>query len=438
MQVSAFGVQVSGFHLQVSMIAFALLASVAEGSEALEKLGVDVHGFADTRAGVRTQDDPNQSDDSLGEVRLQLDAQRFFDAATLQLRADFLYDWALDDTDVDLEEGKGFLDLREANVVFSPLQMVDVKLGRQILTWGTGDLVFINDLFPKDFQSFFIGRDEEYLKAPSDALFVSIFHGWVNLDIAYTPRFDADRFISGERISFFNPEAGGRIGEDDEIRVERPDDWLSDDELALRLSRNAGGYELAAYGYRGFWKSPHGANSETGEATFPELQVYGASVRGQVADGIGNVETGYYDSLDDGDGDDSLIPNSEARILVGYQREMARDLTATVQYYLGYMMDHDAFALAVPDGQPVADEDRHVLTLRLTKLLWSQNLTLSFVSLYSPSDQDAYVRPIVSYKVSDDWLVTAGGNVFLGRDDHTFFGQFEDNNNVYAGARYSF
>ncbi len=62
-----------------------------------------------------------------------------------------------------------------------------ITLGRQILTWGTGDLVFINDLFPKDWVSFFIGRDVEYLKAPSDALKVSAFSSWANLDLVYTP-----------------------------------------------------------------------------------------------------------------------------------------------------------------------------------------------------------------------------------------------------------
>ncbi|MFW6031595.1 MAG: hypothetical protein ACOC9T_03300, partial [Myxococcota bacterium] len=32
---------------------------------------------------------------------------------------------------------------------------------------GTGDLVFLNDLFPKDWRSFLLGRDLDYLKAPS-------------------------------------------------------------------------------------------------------------------------------------------------------------------------------------------------------------------------------------------------------------------------------
>jgi len=32
----------------------------------------------------------------------------------------------------------------------------------------------------------------------------------------------------------------------------------------------------------------------------------------------------------------------------------------------------------------------------------------------------------------------AGGNLFLGENDWTFFGQFEDNSNLYAAVRYAF
>ena len=68
----------------------------------------------------------------------------------------------------------------------------------------------------------------------------------------------------------------------------------------------------------------------------------------------------------------------------------------------------------------------------------SQNLVLSLFTYYSPSDEDAYLRPSVTYKASDRWTTFAGANVFLGRNDYTFFGQFENNSNVYCGARYSF
>ena len=103
---------------------------------------------------------------------------------------------------------RGEYDTRETWVFLRPADFLDIKIGRQILTWGTGELVFLNDLFPKDWRSFFIGRDPEYLKAPSDAAKFSFFTGLANLDVVYTPRFDPDRFVTGEYLSYWNASLG--------------------------------------------------------------------------------------------------------------------------------------------------------------------------------------------------------------------------------------
>ena len=398
-----------------------------------DRLGLEGHGFLDARGGGRLQEDPAQDPESLGEVRLQLDVSRYGDVATFQGRVDLLGDSVAESHAVDLETGTGWLDLREANAQCSPAAALDVKAGRQILTWGTGDLLFINDLFPKDWVSFFSGRDEEYLKAPSDALFASVFTAWANLDVVYTPLFDADRFIDGGRISFHNPLDPGAP-----LRVDRRGKWFTHDEVALRLSRTAGAYELAAYGYGGYWKSPGGYRDATGEAYFPRLRVYGAGARGPAGRGLVHVEGGYYESPDDARGDDPLVRNSELRLLAGYDRELARDLTAGLQYYLEHLDDYGAFRRTLPPGSPASDEDRHVVTLRLTRQWLDQTLTLSFFAFYSPSDRDAYLRPAARYDLTDDWRLFAGANVFLGEEQTTFFGQFQDNTNLYGGLRYSF
>ena len=102
------------------------------------------------------------------------------------------------------------------------------------------------------------------------------------------------------------------------------------------------------------------------------------------------------------------------------------------------MLDHSEYKSSLLPGAVQKDEYRHVLTFRLTGLMMNQNLKLSLFTYYSPSDNDAYLRPKIHYKVSDRWSVDAGGNIFSGKDDHTFFAQFENNTNVYAGTRYSF
>ena len=153
-------------------------------------LPFDLTGFIETRAGVRIPDQDFEKRASIGEARLQLQAEKFWDNIGVRVTSDFVADPVADRWAVDLDEGDGFVDLREAFVSWRATDFMDIKAGRQILTWGTGDLVFLNDLFPKDFDSFFIGRDEEYLKAPSDALKTSFFMGLVNLDVVYTPHPD--------------------------------------------------------------------------------------------------------------------------------------------------------------------------------------------------------------------------------------------------------
>jgi hypothetical protein len=394
----------------------------------LSDLELEVHGFYEMQAGYRVRKNKYEKDMSVMENRFQFDIDGYADWAEFKFKGDFVGDLVLEEGDFDFREG--FIFVR-------PLDDVDLKVGRQILTWGTGDLLFINDLFPKDWQSFFIGRDVEYLKAPSDAAKVSFFDELANLDIVLTPKFDPDRYIKGERISYWNSLLGREAGDDAVIHTDKPDEWFDDYELSARLYKNIDNYELAFYGYRGYWKSPGGFNSTFTQAVFPRLNVYGGSVRGNVSKGIGNVEFGYYDSVDDSSGKNGLISNSELRFLVGYVQEIAKDFTAGVQYYLEHMLDYGDYKNSEPVGLD-KDRNRHLITLRLTKLLMNQNLTLSMFTYYSPSDDDAYLRGNTNYKVSDNLSVELGGNVFFGHDNDTFFGQFENNSNVYTAVRYSF
>lgn len=389
--------------------------------------------FWDTRLGVRTQDDSRVDDDlTMAETRLRLEYRQQWDQAAFALKSDLLFDALADDRGIDIERREGWLQLREARFSLQPHSMVDMALGRQVLTWGTGDLVFINDLFPKDFNSFFIGRAEEYLKSPVDALRVSVFSDLLNVDLVYAPRFDSDLYLDPERLSFFGSPGGG------DLPVELPDDWFSDDEWYLRAYRRVGSWELALYAYDGFWKRPQGFDIDRSVGLFPRLAVYGGSARGPFAGGIFNVEYGYYDSKDSGLRGSEHAPPSEQRLLLGYQRELARELSLTLQYYLTRIEDYGDYRDDRLPGSPTRDRNRHVLTARLTKLLLNQDLRLSLFAFVSPSDEDGYLRPHVHYRFDDHRSVEVGANVFFGEDDDTFFGQLEDNTNIYTAFRYDY
>lgn len=106
-----------------------------------DKPFINVEGFWDIRGGVRTQNDPYEDQFSLGETRLQIGLQKDIGPVSINVVTDFLYAPIALNQHVDLETGNGWVDLREANIAFSPFSFMDIKFGRQILTWGTGDLI---------------------------------------------------------------------------------------------------------------------------------------------------------------------------------------------------------------------------------------------------------------------------------------------------------
>jgi hypothetical protein len=124
--------------------------------------------------------------------------------------------------------------------------------------------------------------------------------------------------------------------------------------------------------------------------------------------------------------------------MAGYTRDMGGDLSLGLQYMVEQMLDYSAYYAGLGAAEPARDEFRHLATVRLTKLMYAQTLSAGIFVFYSPTDSDAYLRPALGYKVTDELNVTAGANIFIGRDIHTEFGQFDRNDNVYVRARYSF
>ncbi len=398
----------------------------------------DVHGFLEFDYGYKLKNDTTKKNEyNMLEQRLQLKT-RYYPKR-------FLADWNSEiffRGDFVLDEyfgGETAFDLREFYTQFSPATSVDVKLGRQIFTWGTGDYLFINDVFPKDYVSFFAGRDDEYLKVPSDGLRISFYNDIANADVVVIPTFQPNIIPKGDRLSFFDSFQGGIAGRNSERRLVEPPKQLNNTEYALRLHRTVSNYETALYYFYGFYEMPRGyLNEANRELFYPALNVYGASLRGPILEGIGNIEIGYYDSRNNRKGNDRLIQNSSFKLLTGYEKDMGNDFRIGVQYLYEQTLDYRNYKEALLTQDFRWDERRHLVTLRLTKLLWNQTLHLGFFTFYSPSDEDTYLRPTISYDVNDHLTTTLGANLIWGKDEITEFGQMERNSNIYFRMRYNF
>ena len=382
-------------------------------------------GFLEGAGGMRVDGGTEPTQATLGEIRARAETGWVRERLVLSFKGDALHDEALGHSD---------LLVRELSLQFPIGAATDVKAGRQVLTWGTGDLLFLNDLFPKDFESFFAGREDDYLKAPANALRVTAYRDLVNIDLVWMPIFKPDIYLDGSRFSFFNPTSGTIEAPDPPLHAISPDRRLGNGEIALRLFKRVESVEYAVYGYRGYFNQPTALDSQ-GRLTFAPLSSLGASIRRPWGPGLFNAEVAWYDSRDDANGRDPNVPNSQTRWLVGYERELVTNLTGGVQYYGERIQQHAGLRSTSPEGLPTPDKWRSVITARLTYRALRDNLVMGMFVFVSPNDRDYHLRPNVTYRLSDAWQLAGGLNLFGGRQDHTFFGQLEDNSNLYFRIR---
>ncbi len=390
---------------------------------------VNIHGFfqGNYSAGLDGAN-PDGGDFKLAEEKLQLKISADKESFYLFLKGELSYDHISEESELELREG--YLDYLSDNW--------DLRLGRQVITWGLGDLIFINDVFPKDYEAFFSGRPMEYLKRGIDGIKIGIYPSFASAELVIIPFFEPNVFPNNKRFWMFDP-----MPMVTNRREEEPTTNMENTEIAVRVYRDIAGFDTSLYFYRGFFRQPSMLPDNLSTPTkitlfYPELSVYGASMQGRALDGIIGIEAGFYDSRDDRNGKDPMTPNQSTRFLTGYQKQLWEDFTVGMQYYTVYMHDYNQYKANLSSGFPQEKRLQDLLTLRLTHLFMHQTLRLSFFSFWSLSDGDYMFIPEVKYNFSDHIWASIGANVFGGGEVWNRFGQLDKNDNIYLQMRYEF
>ncbi len=357
------------------------------------------------------------------EERAQLKLDATGGAWRLLAKGDFAYDHLGRNDKSELREG--YVDYAAKNW--------DLRIGRQVITWGLGDLVFVNDVFPKDHEALFVGRPLEYLKRGVDAVKLGAYPEFASFELVIAPNFTESRIPDAQRFWLYDPMPA--VTSRETVKPGQGD-------VGLRIYRDIAGYDAALYLYSGFHRTPSMRPDNMMAPTrityfYPKLSVYGASLSGRAGEGVLSLEAAYYDSRQDRSGSDFTVPNSQTRLLVGYQIQPAEDLSLGFQYYAEYMHDYSAYRVALPAGFPAEKQLNHTITLRATQLLQHQTLRLSLYASYNTSNGDRFVNPELRYSFTDRVSGAVGANFFGGKPGGQF-GQLSRNDNLYLQMRYEF
>jgi hypothetical protein len=342
--------------------------------------GLPVEGYIEQAYGVRYDEEgPIDKSNVLDETRLMLEHRwygRGGEVATVKALAKHEDE---DNSDIEVREASIFLPLGTA---------YELNVGRQVLSWGPARYEFVNDRFTKDYRSFFLGRDMEYLKAPNDALKLSRYGDWFNLDLVLMPDFDGARLPQGRNIPGYHPGEQELVAGDSMPGLTTPKKSLDNGEVQLRLHRMIGRWEAALYGYRGFTSTPVAYSSADTSSYHPELAAVGFSLRGPLMGTVVWLEGGYEDIRDDGAGIDRNLPTDQYIFLTGFEYQTSPTVTYMMQGSMYVQDDASERRAKFDSDDPESERESYRLQLATNRTYFEERLTLEARGFVGFTEED--------------------------------------------------
>lgn len=408
----------------IRLLIFIALSALPQGESAM---AFDLHGAFQNNASLRMADYGGRKHDWLNlETKLQVETKRAFRNGKGDAfgKIDFDYSHVL---------GRGDVEVRElyVNRYFSK---ADLRVGKQIITWGSSDLVFVTDVFPKDWTSLIVGRPMEYLKKGTEAARGQFYFGKNTLEIIIIPTFTPDTLPGGERLAAYNPFKIA-TGMSDIL----PSNRLRSPEAAFAASKTVGPYDYSLNFYSGRDRRPSLSFDPASGSEFrryPRMWMLGGGFKGASGDRIYRGEIAFYHT-EDTSGTDPGAQNASLKYLLGTDISLGGNRNVGFQFSQEFMFDYGAYSSTLPTGFPATKKVQSLLTFRFADAWKYQTIKPKLFLIYDISRRDIYLNGEYERNVNDTVSVMAGFNLFDGRT-HTMYGQFDKNDNLYVNFKYGF
>lgn len=383
----------------------------------------DVSGFVQLRVAHRIGSLPDCSlsgcgtmvEEGLAEVLLE---RRLASRWSLSVRAE---------AQREAVSGIARMALREGTIAWHPIDDLDLRIGRQIITWGVSDYLFVNDIFPKDYDAFFTGGSLDRMKLPVDSAHLT-WHGRADVEFVLS-RSKADRMPSASRFAIAG-QSSEAVADEGEIG--------SDIDAALKTSAKWGEWDVAAYAARLRSREPRYFVDAAGlRADRPRMQHVGASATGNAGAGLVWVEAAMR-HVDSGPElvADRWFLESSGNVLAGYSRDVADEVTASAQVQVEFPLTRGRYIRSLAPGIRPLPRLNSTLHLRLFGRGWNQTLGAGF-QWFAGAEGDTHFNPFVNWSPADGWTIETGAHLFGGRAD-TRFGALRRDSNLYLTARFSY
>jgi len=366
-------------------------------------------------------------DAKLGENwKTRISGKAFYDLAYGMKDSETFSDEVLSELEKEVE-------LREIYLEGSPFGSLDIKLGKQIVSWGVANSLRVVDVLnPTDDREFGM-TDLEDIRLPIAMTKLDYYLGNLKLEAVAVHQIEFNK--SAPFGSDFNPST-------QKINEVIPESSAENTEYGLALIGTFSGWDASLHWAQYFDDTAHFKITKvpglgavpTLEQRHSRLTMGGATLSIPSGNFIWKAEAAKLQGMEF-----SLVTDktfSRTDVLIGSEYSGWSDTSLTLEFGVQHLNDFDVKLEESPDSQL---EDRIATTVSFMQDYINQTLHLSLVGMMiGKSGQDGGLnRMSLEYDVMDAFSVT-GGVMLYQPGDNAYFKSLNENDRLFFEVRYSF
>jgi len=318
---------------------------------------------------------------------------------------------------------------------------VDLRIGKQQIIWGKADGVFITDIVsPKDLSEFLL-RDFDEIRMGITSLKANYYIGYNTFEFVWVPYFSSTQMPDENSIWFpqmdfpFPPvfdysqkEVSAKLENSEvfakfsaltsAIDFEIMGGYMWDDDPTMHITKII---DPQTFQLEGITVTPRHHRLRLAGGSFS------STLGGFVLRGEGAYYNGKYFNSEDPRLTDGMVKKNYLHYLIGVDFTLW-DIRLSSQFIQQAILDYDEYINN--------DEFENTMTVLASKDFLRETLRLELFSYIGLNYHDALIRPKVTYDLADGFEILLGANIFVGSEGR--FGQYDNNDMVYAKFMYSF
>ena len=322
----------------------------------------------------------------------------------------------------------------------------DIRIGKQQVVWGKADGVFITDIVSPLNLTEFLLPDFDEIRTGVIAAKVNYYFGNSTLETILIPVFTPTERPPSGSIWYIQPDFPVTPTWDYSREIITPS--LESSEVFLKYTALTSAIDFEFMGAYTWDDNPtlhvqkeFGVDSSTMQPILTGLNItpehhrlaigggsFSSEIKGVILRGEAAYYNGKYFLTEDPLQPDGNIQKDYLHYLVGLDFNLG-PVKVSSQFIQQTILDYDNYILN--------EKTENTMTFLARYDMFRETLHLELFSYIGLTNEDALIRPKITYDFDDSFSILLGSNIFVG-DEKGRFGQYGDNSMAYVKLKYNF